>query len=67
MDSRLMYHVYLNQAAGAYLFLYFFNFLSLEFQNIKFFVTFFCKAYKVETWYTHGQRIDLLYTKYMNK
>ena len=28
MDSRLMYHVYLNQAAGAYLFLYFFNFLS---------------------------------------
>ena len=27
MDSR--YHVYLNQAAGAYLFLYFFSFLSL--------------------------------------
>ena len=27
-DSRLMYHVYLNQAAGVYLFLYFFNFLS---------------------------------------
>ena len=49
MDCRLMYHVYLNQAAGAYLFLYFFNFLSLEFQNIKFFVTFFCEAYKVET------------------
>ena len=47
MDSRLMYHVYLNQAAGAYLFLYFFNFLSLEFQNIKFFVTFFYGAYKV--------------------
>ena len=40
MDSRLMYQVYLNQAAGAYLFLYFFNFLSLEFQNIKFFVFF---------------------------
>ena len=36
MDSRLMYHVYLNQAAGVYLFLYFFNFLSLKFQNIKF-------------------------------
>ena len=47
MDSRLMYHMYLNQAAGAYLFLYFFNFLSLEFQNIKFFVTFFCKAYNM--------------------
>ena len=39
MDSRLMYHMYLNLAAGAYLFLDFFNFLSLEFQNIKFFVT----------------------------
>ena len=32
---RFMYHVYLNQAAGAYLFPYFFNFLSLRFQNIK--------------------------------
>ena len=37
MDSRLVYHVYLNQAAGAYLFFYFFNFLSLKFQNIIFF------------------------------
>ena len=62
MDSRLMYHVYLNQAAGVYLFLYFFNFLSLKFQNINFFVTLFCEAYKVETWYTHGQRVDLLCT-----
>ena len=34
MDSRLVYHVYLNWAAGACLFLYFFNFLSLQFQNI---------------------------------
>ena len=49
MDSRLMYHVYLNQAAGLYLFLYFINFLSLKFQNIKFFITLFCKAYKVKT------------------
>ena len=49
MDSRLMYHVYLNRAAGVYLFLYFFNFLSLKFQNINFFVTLFCEAYKVET------------------
>ena len=62
MDSRLMYHVYLNRAAGVYLFLYFFSFLSLKFQNIKFFVTLFCEAYKVETWYTHGQRVDLLCT-----
>ena len=62
MDSRLMYHVYLNQAAGVYLFLYFFNFLSLKFKNITFLVTLFCEAYKVETWYTHGQRVDLLCT-----
>ena len=62
MDSRLMYHVYLNQAAGVYLFLYFFNFFSLKFQNIKFFITLFCKAYKVATWHTHGQIVDLLCT-----
>ena len=49
MDSRLMYHVYLNQAADVYLFLYFFDFLSLKFQNIKFFITLLRKAYKVET------------------
>ena len=64
MDSRLMYHVYLNQAAGAYLFLYFFNFLSLEFQNIKFFVTLFCEAYKVETWYIWTVGWSIVYTKY---
>ena len=49
MDSRLVYHVYLNQVAGAYLFLYLFNFLSLKFQNIKFFVAFFCETFKVDT------------------
>ena len=26
------------------------------------YITLFCKAYKVETCYTHGQRVDLLYT-----
>ena len=62
MDSRLVYHVYLNQAAGAYLFFYFFNFLSLKFPNIKFFVILFCEAYKVENWYTYGQWVDLLRT-----
>ena len=36
-----MYPVYLNQAAGAYLFLLFFNFLSLQFQNINIFVILF--------------------------
>ena len=48
-NSRLMYHIYLNQADGVYLFLYFVKFLSLKFQNIKFLVTLFCEAYKVET------------------
>ena len=62
MNSRSMYHVYLNRAAGVYLFLYFFNFLSLKFQNIKFLDTLFCEAYKVGSWYTHGQRVDLLCT-----
>ena len=52
----------LYRAAGVYLFLCFFNFLSLKFQNIKFLVTLFCEANKVETWYTHGQRVDLLCT-----
>ena len=33
-----MYCVYQNQTAAAYLFLYFFNFLSLQFSNIKNFV-----------------------------
>ena len=31
-------------------------------ENIKFFVTLFCQAYKVETWCTHGQMVDLLCT-----
>ena len=34
MDSRLIYHVYLNQASSIYLVLCFFRFLSLKFQNI---------------------------------
>ena len=62
MGSRLVFHVYLNQAAGAYLFFYFFNFLSLKFQNIKFFVTLFCEAFKVETWYTYWLWVDPLHT-----
>ena len=58
MDSRLMYHVYLNQA-GVYLFLYFFIFLLTNSKTLIF-VTLFCEFYKVVTWYTHGQRVDLL-------
>ena len=41
MDSGLMYNVYLNQASGAYLFFYFFNFFYLQFQNIKIIVILF--------------------------
>ena len=48
MDSRLMYHVYLNQAAGGYLFLYFFNFLSLKCQNIKFLSLFSVRPTKLK-------------------
>ena len=46
--------------AGVYLFIYFLNFLYLKYQNINFFITLFCKAFKGETWYTHGQIVDLL-------
>ena len=59
-----MYHVYLNWAADVYLFLYFFSFLSLKFQNIKCLVTLFCEAYKVETWYTWAKGCSVVYTKY---
>ena len=56
-----MYHVYLNQGLVCI-----YSFISSIFfsqiQNIKFLVTLFCEAYKVETWYTHGPRIDLLCT-----
>ena len=37
VDSGQMYRVYRNQAAGVYLSLYFFFFLSLQFSNIKIF------------------------------
>ena len=48
MDSRLMYHAYLKQAAGAYLFLYFFYFFSLEFQNINFLSLFSVRPTKLK-------------------
>ena len=44
VDSGQMYHVYQIQAAAAYLSLYFFIFLSLQFSNIKIFVTLFSGA-----------------------
>ena len=48
--------------AASYSFLYFFSFLSLQFSNIKIFRHTFlrnCEAYKVDTWYTHGQWVDV--------
>ena len=41
VDSRQMYCVYWNQAAAAYSSLYFFSFLSLQFQTLKIFVALF--------------------------
>ena len=57
-----MYHVYWDQAAAAYLSLYFFIFLSLQFSNIAIFCHTFlrnCEALKVETWYKRGQWTDV--------
>ena len=39
LDKGWMYHVYQNQAAAAYLPFYFFIFLSLQFSNIKIFLS----------------------------
>ena len=61
MDSGQIYRVYQNQAA-ADLSLDFFIFLSLQFSNIKIFRHTFlrnCEAWKVDTWYTHGQWADV--------
>ena len=41
VGSGHMYHVYWNQAAAAYLSIFFFIFLSLQFSTLKFFVTLF--------------------------
>ena len=62
MDNGWMYCVYRNQGTAAYLSLYFFIFLSLQVSNIKTFRHTFLRnfeAYKVETWYTHGQWVDV--------
>ena len=56
-----MYRAYRNQAAAAYLSFYFFIFLSLQLSNIKMFhhtLLTNCEAWKIETLYPHGQRVD---------
>ena len=50
VDSGQMYHIYRNQAAAAYLSLYFFIFLSLQFSTLKFFVTLFSGLWGLEGW-----------------
>ena len=44
VDSGQMYHIYRNQAAAAYLFLYFFIFFLSNFQTLNFFVTLFSQT-----------------------
>ena len=46
VDSGQMYHVYQNHAAAAYSSLYFFNFLSVQFSTLKFFITLFSGTVK---------------------
>ena len=55
MDSRQMYRVYRNQVAAAYLSLYFFIFLSLQFSNIKSFHHTFLRRLKLGTHMGSGQ------------
>ena len=59
MDNGWMYHAYRNQAAAAYLSLYLFTFLPLQFPSTEKFRHTFLRALKVETWYTHGQWVDV--------
>ena len=69
VDSGQMYCVYWNQAAAAYLALYFFICLALQFSNIKIFVTLFSgtvrpRRLKLGTHVDSGQ---MLYCVYRNK
>ena len=68
VNSGQMYRVYRNQAAAAYLSLYFFIFLSLQFSNIKIFVTLFSgtvrpRRFKLATHLDSGQ----MYRVYRNQ
>ena len=65
VDSGWMYQVYQNQAAAAYLSLYFFNFLTLQFSNIKTFLSHFSqelrsRSLKLDTHVDSGQMYRLL-------
>ena len=63
--NHLLFYGKENQIPPTYSSLNFYIFLSLQFSNVKIFHLSFLRdweAHKVETWYTHGQRIDLLCT-----
>ena len=69
MDTGQMYHVHQNQAAAAYSSLYFFIFLSLQFSNIKFFVTLFSGTVRPERLKlgTHVEDSVQMYRVYRNQ
>ena len=50
VDSEQMYRVYRNRATAAYLSLYFFIFLSLQFSNIEIFCHFSQELWGLEGW-----------------
>ena len=63
MDSGLLYCVYQNQdqgpiTLGVTSFNVFYNFPSMK--NISYTFLKNCKGNKVETWYTHGEWLDVL-------
>ena len=68
VDSGQMYHVYLIQAPAAYSSLYFFIFLSLQFSNIKIFVTLFSGTVRPRR-LKLGTNVDsgLMYRLYQNQ
>ena len=68
MDSGQMYHVYQIQAAASYSSLYFFIFLSLQFSNIKIFVTLFSGTVRPRR-LKLGTNVDsgLMYCLYRNQ
>ena len=68
VDSGQLYHVYQIQAAAAYSSLYFFIFLSLQFSNIKIFVTLFSGTVRPRR-LKLGTNVDsgLMYRLYRNQ
>ena len=68
MGSGQMHRVYRNQAAGSYLSLYFLIFLSLQFSNIKIFVTLFSGTMRPRR-LKHGTHVDngQMYRAYRNR